>query len=227
MTPLPTRARLIETHVPRDPEGAVLVLHGGASRGEGVRVSPTQLSVLRMVPIAARIAARSRGRLAVFRLLNSVRGWDATHTPVHHVRWALAEIHRRFGDLPAALVGHSLGGRAAILSADAEPVRAVAALNPWVYPHDGRVDTSGREFLVVHGTDDRVAEPGRSLAAAALLREGNTVGYVRVAGGTHAMLRRRHLFDGLAADFVARTFLGADTSAVLERAMGSSEPVTA
>lgn len=227
MTPLPTRARLLETHVPRDPEGAVLVLHGGASRGEGVRVSPTQLSVLRMVPIAARIAARSRGRLAVFRLLNSVRGWDATHTPVHDVRWALAEIHRRFGDLPAALVGHSLGGRAAILSADAEPVRAVAALNPWVYPHDGRVDTSGREFLVVHGTADRVAEPGRSLAAAALLRDGNTVGYVRVAGGTHAMLRRRHLFDGLAADFVARTFFGADTSSVLECAMGSSEPVTA
>ena len=33
-------------------EGVVLVLHGGASRGDGVRVSPTQLSVVRMIATA-------------------------------------------------------------------------------------------------------------------------------------------------------------------------------
>jgi pimeloyl-ACP methyl ester carboxylesterase len=225
-TPVMTDARLVETRVPRNPEGVVLVLHGGASRGEGVRVSPTQLSVLRMVPIAARIAARSRGRLAVFRLLNAVRGWDASHTPVQDVRWALGEIARRFGELPAALVGHSLGGRAAILSSGAEPVRAVAALNPWVYPHDGRVETSGREFLIVHGTDDRVAEADRSFAAAELLRRGNSVGYVRVTGGKHAMLRRHQVFDSLAADFAVRALLGAGGAELVDRAMAASGPIT-
>ena len=50
------QARLVETTAPRDPAGVVLVLHGGASRRETVRVSPTQLSVLRMIPIAARVA---------------------------------------------------------------------------------------------------------------------------------------------------------------------------
>ena len=35
---------LVPVHEPASAEGVVLVLHGGASRGDGVRVSPTQLS---------------------------------------------------------------------------------------------------------------------------------------------------------------------------------------
>ncbi|WP_457208781.1 hypothetical protein [Nocardioides sp. P5_C9_2] len=72
----PTRARLVATHVPRDPEGVVLVLHGGAGRAEHAMVSPAQLSVLRMVPIAGRIARAGRRRLAVYQLW-----WDT--------RWAV------------------------------------------------------------------------------------------------------------------------------------------
>src|ERR1700684_4577646 len=60
--------RLIEVSTPPAPAGAVLVLHGGASRRRSMRVSPAQLSVLRMVPIASRIARAGRDRLAVFRL---------------------------------------------------------------------------------------------------------------------------------------------------------------
>ena len=92
--------KLIEVHVPSAAEGAVLVLHGGAARRADMRVSPTQLSVLRMIPIARRIARAGGDRLAVFRLLNSRRGWDTTHTPVQDARWALAEIADRFGPLP-------------------------------------------------------------------------------------------------------------------------------
>ena len=72
------RARLLPTRVPDHPAGVVLVLHGGASRRDQTAVSPTQLSVLRMLPVAARIAHAGRGRLAVFRLLNSTRGWDTS-----------------------------------------------------------------------------------------------------------------------------------------------------
>ena len=53
------------------------MLHGGGSRRGNMMVSPTQLSVLRMIPIATRIVHAGHGRLAVFRLLNSVRGWDS------------------------------------------------------------------------------------------------------------------------------------------------------
>ncbi|MGI9184443.1 MAG: hypothetical protein ACR2GZ_05680 [Solirubrobacteraceae bacterium] len=84
--------KLIVVAEPEHAEGAVLVLHGGASRRTTAMVSPTQLSVLRMIPIARRIAAEARGRLAVYRVLNSARGWDTRHTPVKDVRWALDEV---------------------------------------------------------------------------------------------------------------------------------------
>ncbi len=117
--------RLLETRVPPRPEAAVLVLHGGANRPGNPMVSPTQLSVLRMIPVARRIARAGDDRLAVFRLLNSVRGWDSQRTPVADVEWALGLLAERFGaDLPIGLVGHSLGGRAALLAGHATPYAA-------------------------------------------------------------------------------------------------------
>jgi len=89
--------KLVPVRVPKAPTGVVLVLHGGAARRENMMVSPTQLSVLRMIPIARRLARAGRNQLAVFRLLNSRRGWDAHHTPVHDARWALDEIADRLG----------------------------------------------------------------------------------------------------------------------------------
>ena len=84
-----THARLIDTAAPSTPRGIVLVLHGGARAAPAHARQPTQLSVLRMVPVASRIARAAPGELAVLRLLNSTRGWDAHHTPVDDVRWAL------------------------------------------------------------------------------------------------------------------------------------------
>jgi alpha-beta hydrolase superfamily lysophospholipase len=201
-----TSARLIETHVPRRPDGVVLVLHGGAGRRGDPAVSPTQLSVLRMVPVASRIARAGRGRLAVFRLLNSARGWDDAHTPVDDVAYAMGELRSRFGGLPAALVGHSLGGRAALLAGGEEDVRAIVALNPWVYPQDD-ADLSGRRVLIVHGTDDRVALPERSRAVARNLARRCEVEYVEVPGGRHAMLRHGREFERLASGFVTQTLM--------------------
>lgn len=217
MTPQ-VAARLVATHVPRDPVAQVVVLHGGAARRHGMRVSPAQLSVLRMVPVAARVAQAGRGRLAVFRLLNSVRGWDTHHTPVRDVGWALAQLGERFGTaLPTCLVGHSLGGRAAIEAGALPEVRSVAALAPWVYPSDGRSDLTGRRVMVVHGTEDHVASPTRALAVARNLQRTAQVGFISVEGGRHAMLRHHRSFDGYAATFAAATLLGTPaTGAVAE-----------
>lgn len=200
-------SRLIDVRLPRDPQAVVVVLHGGGSRGDGVHVSPTQLSVLRMWPLAARIARAGRGRLAVVRLLNSYRGWNAQHTPVHDVSWALGELQARYGGLPVGLVGHSLGGRAALLAAGDEQVRSVVALNPWLYPHEDPVPTTA-EVLVVHGLRDRVAPPSRSLAYVDhLARTGTHPAYLAVRDGKHAMLRHGRTFDRSAADFAVTTLL--------------------
>lgn len=220
-----SRARLVDTRIPSDPTGVVLVLHGGASRGEQVAVRPTQLSVLRMVPVASRVARAGRGRLAVLRLLNSSRGWDEGRSPVDDVAWALGELRDRFGaNLPACLVGHSLGGRAALLAAGRNDVRSVVALNPWLYGSEGDLDLSGRQVLFVHGDEDRVASPARSASVAAGLRRTAEVGYVRVSGGKHAMLRHGRTFDRVAADFAAATLLGDDVRDPVRRVLGG-EPL--
>lgn len=202
------RARLLATSVPRRPEAVALVLHGGGARRDRMQVSPTQLSVLRMVPVARRVARTGRRRLAVYRLLNSVRGWDTRHTPVADVHWALERIRADLGPLPVALVGHSLGGRAALLAGGVPDVQSVVALAPWVQLSDSP-DLPGRDVLVVHGTEDRIASWDRARAVTDRLRsEADRVGFVSVEGGKHAMLRHHRLFDGLAADFVAATLLG-------------------
>ena len=203
-------ARLIDVTVPTEPAGVVLVLHGGASRQQSMRVSPAQLSVLRMIPVASRIAHAGEGRLVVLRLLNSRRGWDTKHTPVQDVTWALAEVARRFGsELPACLVGHSLGGRAALLAAGEPSVRGVVALAPWVYATDGAdEDVRDTPIVMIHGDADRVASTENAEQVTETLRRANPVTYVNVAGGTHAMLSHRDAFDGLAARCVAWMLLG-------------------
>ena len=210
--------RLIEVTVPERPAGAVLVLHGGAGRRENMMVSPTQLSVLRMIPIARRISRAGRGRLAVFRLLNSARGWDTRKTPLRDAQWALEQIAERIGDdRSVSLVGHSLGGRAALLSAAQPQVRSVVALAPWVYPTDIAAGLSDQELLIVHGTRDRIASPARSAALARAL--GARATYVSIEGGKHAMLRHHRRFDRLAADFVTATLLDTDPPGPIGRVM--------
>lgn len=201
-----TAARLVPVRTPSAPEGVVVVLHGGASRGQQVAVSPTQLSVLRMVPVALRIAHAGGSRLAVHRLLNSHRGWETSATPVTDVAWALDRVADQHGDVPVALVGHSLGGRAALMAGDHPRVASVVALNPWVLPTD-RVDLAGRRVLVVHGTDDRVAAPSRSAELVRRLSTSTSVGYISVAGARHAMLRHGRTFEAYAAEFVTATLL--------------------
>lgn len=200
--------RLVTVTEPERPEGAVLVLHGGASRPGNPMVQPTQLSVLRMIPIARRIARATRGRVAVHRLLNSHRGWDTTHTPLMDVAWALDRLRERYDGLPpTCLVGHSLGGRAALLGGAEPGVVGVVALNPWVYPTDA-ADLAGRRVLVVHGDADRIAVPERARQVAERLSRTADLEWRTVPGGKHAMLRHGRVFETAAADFVAAVLVG-------------------
>lgn len=206
----------------------MLVLHGGASRGDQVVVSPTQLSVLRMIPTARAVARVGGGQLAVFRLLNSYRGWDSTHTPVSDVGWALAELRGRFGAPAVGLVGHSLGGRAALLAGAQPDVRSVVALNPWVHATDD-ADLSGRKVLLVHGALDRVAAPGRARHVATRLARRTPVGFITIPEGKHAMLRHGGEFDRYAAEFTAAALLGdsVTVSDPVARALAGEAWVTA
>lgn len=196
--------RLVDVRTPSDAEGAVVVLHGGASRQRQMMVSPTQLSVVRMIPVAQRLGRAGRGRLGVVRLLNSYRGWDTHHTPLDDATWAIEQVSERWPGVPVALVGHSLGGRAALLAAQHDVVRVCVALNPWVYPDDG-VPLTGRSVLVVHGDQDRIASPDRARRVAERVGAEFRV----VPGGKHAMLRHGRAFETAAAEFVTERLAAA------------------
>jgi len=198
--------RLVAVREPAGAEGVVILLHGGGSRGDRVMVSPTQLSVLRLIPTARAVARAGRGRLAVYRLLNSYRGWDSEHTPVADTDWAIDQVRETYVDAPVGLVGHSLGGRAAIAAGDNPAVRSVVALNPWLY-RDDDADLAGRRVLFVHGGRDRVASPARSEAVARRLERRTDVGFIAIPEGKHAMLSHGRHFDSYAAQFTAAVLL--------------------
>jgi alpha-beta hydrolase superfamily lysophospholipase len=109
-------------HPPDVPRAIVLVLHGGRSRSQepGDR---KRLAYWRMLPIARMIAARGP---AVFVLRYHYRGWNAPAKDAQRdAEWALAELGRRHPGTPVVLVGHSMGGRAALGAAGARNVLAV------------------------------------------------------------------------------------------------------
>ena len=161
MSTAPTTPRLIVTAASERPDGIVLVLHGGRENGRSP-VRANHLAVLRMIPVARQAAAAGHGRLAVVRVLDVVRGWNgADAAPVADTRWAVEQCLERYGDLPVGLIGHSMGGRAAMRAGDAPNVRSVVGLAPWLPPGEPVGQLRGKRVLIVHGTAARPARADR------------------------------------------------------------------
>ncbi|WP_392543979.1 alpha/beta hydrolase [Oryzobacter telluris] len=189
-------------HVPDDPAGVVLVLHGGAENSL-MPVVWWRLAVLRMKPFASAIERRAGDHVAVLRLKYRVRGWNGTRQdPVQDARWALDRIRHVLPDVPVVLVGHSMGGRVALRLAADPGVVGVAALAPWVESDSvqARPDTP---VLLVHGSKDRVTDPRRTAVLASRLYDrGVDVRSVTIEGDSHAMLRDAGAWHRLVRDFV-------------------------
>ena len=196
------------------PSSVALVLPGGAANS--LRATRDRdLAGARMRPIAAALHRHGGGSgMAVWTLRYEIRGWNGEKkSPVADAQWALDEIRRRHGDLPVALVGHSMGGRTAMHVADDRSVVAVVALAPWLPDGEPVTPLAGRRALVVHGTLDRVTSAAASRRFAERARAaGAEVDYIALRGETHAMLLRARTWHRLTTSYVVRA-LGQATSA--------------
>jgi dienelactone hydrolase len=187
-----------------------LVLHGGRSTSTAA-VRATQLAVVRMAPFAASLHRAGRGHgLAVARLRYLVRGWNgAARSPVPDVEWALDQLAERYPGAPVALVGHSMGGRAAIYAAGHPAVGALVGLAPWLEAGDPYAQVADRRVLVVHGELDRMTSPAESAAWTQRARTvAASAGYVAIRRERHAMLRRARLWHSVTTGFVLATMCG-------------------
>lgn len=207
--------------------GVALVLHGGrADSLDAVR--PEHLSPLRMRPFAARLAAGGGTQgLAVWSLRNRVRGWNGTdQSALKDARWALDRISTNHPGVPVYLLGHSMGGRAALAAAEHPQVRAVAALAPWLEPATPVTPVRGRSVLIMHGDVDRWTSPRASLSFAhRAVGVARDVHYVRMLRAGHFMARRIPVWHGLSTSFLLRHFAEDTGAAVAARALAPSDPL--
>jgi alpha-beta hydrolase superfamily lysophospholipase len=182
----------------------VLVLHGGQEHS----TEPTtagQLSVIRMLDMYAGLRRRSTGA-AIYRLRHRVRGWnpgrdrDTEPDPVVDARWALDQISGRHGDVPIALLGHSMGGRTAFAVAGDPRVVGVCALAPWLPEREPLVAARpGQRFVIAHGTADRMTSAPASLRYAERLRAaGAAVARFELDGAGHTLLDKPFLWHRFA-----------------------------
>lgn len=186
-----------------DPSALVLVLHGGQARSHG-RAHALRLAYLRMLPFARVLASAGRPhRVAVGLLRYRYRGWNgADRDALADLSRALDEHHRRHPAAPVVLVGHSMGGRAALLAPDG-PVHAVCALAPWLVDTDPVDQLAGRTVLIAHGDRDQLTDPAESYAYAVRAREvTDRVCRFEVRGDGHALLRRRRDWTSVVRRFV-------------------------
>ena len=182
------------------PTAVVLVLHGGRahSRESGER---KRLTYRRMVPFARSIAAAGP---AVYLLRYRFRGWNApARDALRDAQWALAELAGRFPGVPVVLLGHSMGGRAALGAAGAANTVAVCALAPWLDGSDPVVQLDGRTVLIAHGDRERWTDPAESYAYALRAKErGVRVCRFDMPGAGHFMISRARDWHTLTRRFV-------------------------
>jgi dienelactone hydrolase len=184
--------------------GIAVFCHGGTASS----VEPPRdraLSLIRMRAIEQFVHRDTAARGIETRLVRyRVAGWNGAAADAYaDVRWTIGRIRADHGSaVPIVLVGHSMGGRAALRAAGDEQVAATCALAPWTPPGEPVAHLRGRTVAILHGLGDRwVPAPLSADFAIRAAGAGAHVARFTITGG-HSMLRRSGRWHAFARDVV-------------------------
>jgi dienelactone hydrolase len=189
-----------------NPRAVVLVLHGGKDRSRSP-VTRRSLSWQRAAALGRTLGRRLHEDGVAVRLLRyRTVGWNGDGTDrIADGRWALDSLRESLGEMPAVLVGHSLGGRTACRVADHPSVHGVVALAPWLPPDDPVRSLAGKELHAAHGRRDRITRAGDTRAyverASAVT---SAASYTDMGDRGHYLLTGIHAWNAFAVDRVRR-----------------------
>lgn len=218
-------APVFRHRLPREAAAAVLLLHGG--RADALRPPPRpNLPGLRMRPFAAALLRDTfHDDVLVAHVRYRHRGWNGSHAhPVADVRQALDELRALTGPVPVVLIGHSMGGRAALRAAADPQVKGVVALAPWCPAGEPTAHLPGRTVIALHDGADRVTSAADTWS---YLTRAQSAG-ARVLGigmprGGHSMIRDARRWHRITTE-AARAVLGHGSLGTGEPWTGSPRP---
>ncbi|KUN71642.1 alpha/beta fold hydrolase [Streptomyces griseorubiginosus] len=212
--------------------GVVLLLPSGDEtslrRPSAVRLPCPAKALGRRLARAGR-----RDGLAAHLVHYRYRGWNGSEAHLaHDANWAADEVVRRYGDVPVALVGVDMGGRAALHAGGHEAVNSVVAIAPWLPEEDVAASPEpvkqlvGRRVLLVHGTNDRRTDPELSFRLASRAKKANReVCRFEVHSDGHGLHQYRSEVQALAEDFVMGALFGRALSRPVQDALAAPPPL--
>ncbi|MEV7168950.1 alpha/beta hydrolase [Streptomyces sp. NPDC093224] len=219
--------------------GARLGRAAGARTGSGTTESPVNGVVLllpgalRFSPGPVRPLARALARAGAAEGL-------VTHTVIHggdspredQARWAADEAVRRYGDVAVCLAGYGAGGLAALRAAGHEAVNSVLAMAPCLAgasasdPPEPVKQLSGRQVLIVHGTNDARSDPERSYRLAERAKKANrTTCRFEVHSDGHGLREHQAEVVALGVDFVLGAVFSGRYSRPVTDALAAPPPL--
>ncbi len=208
-----------------------LLLPEGCETSTG-RTSPVATLAARSLATALARSGRGDG-LTTHVLRFRCRGWngEAAH-PARDAEWAVAEVVRRYGDVPVCLIGTGTGARAALLAAGHPAVNSVVGIAPWLpagpaaTPPDPVKQLVGRRVLLVHGTNDERVDPDLSYRYAERAKKINRdTCRFEVHSDGHGLHQHRAELRSLTTDFVLGSLFHHGYSRPVQDAMAAPPPL--
>lgn len=195
----------LENHTARgELRGIAVFCHGGTATSLATPRDGA-LSLVRMRAVEQYVRSGVVGLgISTALVRYRVAGWNGAAADAYtDVRWAIGQLRAQHGaEVPIVLVGHSMGGRAALRAGGDPQVAAVCGLAPWTPPGEPVTHLRGQTVAILHGRRDRWVPT--KLSADFALRATDAGAHVArfTTSGGHSMLRGALRWHRFARDVV-------------------------